>query len=71
MIYTVSHRVAMSMHVSPPSVFFLGLSLAFRSHDQFEASHCTMQKKELIFQLPRRASGDKLYFLVLVRQRKV
>ena len=45
-----SHRDAMSVSRSvclsicgfaPLGAFFLGLSLALRSHDQFQASHCT------------------------------
>ena len=36
-------------YMSPSHAIFLGLSLALRSHDQFEASHYTMRKNTNIF----------------------
>ena len=47
----MSIRLCVSEYLFPFSCYFLrGLSLALKSHDQFEASHCTMRKKmNLIF----------------------
>ena len=38
-ILSVSRDVPLFICLSPPSVFYLGLLFALRSHDRFKASH--------------------------------